>query len=463
MIENETLVGLDIETSNGLGSGSLNSRDKNSSIALMQFSFEDSQIRICRAEEGMRLLSALNDRGTRFIIHNASFELDWFIHKYNFPIHTMKIWCPMTASQIINAGKEIPDEASWISSKMSKKNNDHLGKWNPLIREDDENIANAKTAKFTHNLQATVFRYADGVILEKDQAVSDWAAEPLSEEQIRYAKDDVRYLIQVARNQWEFVKKFGMERVIQLEMELIPATVEMKKNGVKIDLNNWKKSSLEYKEKADKLEVNLNHRMGLELSRREGAVSLFGTIIPKSFKVSSASQLAKYFNIESADEAHLRDISDTDPIINEILEYKECFKISSTYGDNYLGFLDRDDSRIHSMLVQTETATGRFSSRKPNLQNIPRDMLKGFITVDEGNILVTADYSSMESRILAYAAEDENFIRSVNSEDVHWENAKNIFKLPENSTKKEIFYVESFKKNIPGDELRRMAKGVSFG
>jgi DNA polymerase-1 len=69
----------------------------------------------------------------------------------------------------------------------------------------------------------------------------------------------------------------------------------------------------------------------------------------------------------------------------------------------------------------------------------------------------------MESRILAYAAGDENFIKAVNSEDVHWENAKNIFKLPENANKRDLFYVDFFKRSISGDELRRMAKGVSFG
>lgn len=463
MIENETLIGLDIETSNGFGQGSLDARDPNSFIALMQFSFENGDIQIMRAEEGMELLSKLNNKDTRFVIHNAFFELDWFLHKYNFPIHTMNVWCPMTASQILNAGKNIPDKASWLSTKLNKKNIDYLGKWNPLIHENEKNIEEVKTAKFTHNLQATVYRYANEAIIEKDQGNSDWASPNLTEEQIRYAKDDVRYLIQVARNQWKFIQKFNMERVVQLEMELIPATVEMKKNGMKIDTQKWEQAAVEYKKKAQELEVQLNDIMGRELARREGAVSLFGTLIPKAFNVSSSSQVAAYFNLPSADESHLRELVDVDPIVKDILDYKEYFKISSTYGKNYLKFLDPSDKRIHSMLVQTETATGRYSSRRPNLQNIPRDMLKGFITVDDNKVLLTVDYSSMESRILAYVANDENFVKAVNSEDVHWENAKNIFKLPETATKNDVFYIEAFKKNLPGSELRRMAKGVSFG
>lgn len=465
MIENERLIGLDIETSNGFGQGSLDARDPNSFIALMQFSFDgvDEDIRVMRAEEGMKLLGELNTPGTRFIIHNAFFELDWFLHKYDFPIHTMKVWCPMTASQIINAGKNIPDKASWISTKLNKKNIEYLGKWDPLIHEEIGNIEEVKTAKFTHNLQATVYRYANGVVVEKDQGNSDWANPNLTEEQLRYARDDVRYLIEIARNQWEFVKKFDLERVIDLELSLIPATVDMKKNGMKIDTQKWEESASDYKSKALELEEKLNTEMGMELARREGSVSLFGNLVPRAFNVSSSSQVASYFNLPSADESHLRELVDKDPIVRDLLDYKEYFKISSTYGKNYLKFLDPNDSRIHSMLVQTETATGRFSSRRPNLQNVPRDMLKGFLTVDKNKILLTVDYSSMESRILAYAADDEAFIKAVNSEDVHWENAKNIFKLPENASKKDVFYVDAFKKNLPGDELRRMAKGVSFG
>ncbi|MGA1776984.1 MAG: DNA polymerase, partial [Flavobacteriaceae bacterium] len=443
--------------------GSLNARDPESSIALMQFSFEDGQIRVLREQEGMSLLQQLNEQGVRFVIHNAFFELDWFLAKHEFPIHTMKIWCPMTASQILNAGKNIPDEASWLTSKLNKKNIDYLGKWDPILYEQDANMETTTSAKFSHNLQATVYRYANKAIVQKDQGNSDWAAKELTEEQIRYAREDVQYLIEIARNQWNFVKKFNMERVIELEMTLIPATVGMKHNGMKIDTEKWEKSAANYQKMAKNLEENLNDRMGRELARREGQVSLFGTVIPKAFNVASPSQLTKYFNVESADESHLRELSDKYPIIKEILEFKEYSKIASTYGKNYLKFLDPKDSRIHSMLVQTETATGRYSSRRPNLQNIPRDMLKGFITVDESNVLLTVDYSSMESRILAYAAGDENFIKAVNSADVHWENAKNIFKLPENATKSDVFYVEAFKKNISGDELRRMSKGVSFG
>ena len=458
---NSPLVAFDIETSNGRGSGSLNPRDPESFIGLYQFAFEDGSIVLKRGEEGIDLVNKLIEENYTFIIHNAFFEADWLLVKHSVPIEKMNFWCTMLASQILNAGKNIPDKASWVAAQKNAKNLDYVGRWNPLMEENDQNITNfKKPGRFSHNLQAVVYRYSENLI-EKDQGDSDWGREKLREDQLRYAKDDVRYLIDVALKQKHFVEQLNLSKIIDLEMKLIPATVDMKDQGMKINVDNWRKSSEEYLREAEELETELNYSLGMELAEREDQESLFGNHIVRDFKVSSASQLAKFFNVDSADEQHLRQIDH--PLIHKILRYKENFKIASTYGDGYLKYIDDVDSRIHSLLVQAETATGRFSSRKPNLQNIPGDMLKGFLSYDEGNLLVTIDYSSVESRILAYASGDPEYIKSVNSSDVHWENAKNIFGLPEDAKRSDVFFIEAFDKSIKGDELRRMSKGVSFG
>ena len=456
---NNKLVGFDIETSDGFGHGSLNPRDPNSFIGLYQFAFEDGTVVFKRNEEGIQLVKKLIDENYTFIIHNAFFEADWLLVKYQIPIENMSFWCTMLASQILNAGKNIPDKASWVAAQKNAKNLEYVGRWNPLLEEKDENIKNyKKPGRFSHSLQAVVYRYANKLI-EKDQGDSDWGKEELDAEQLRYAEDDVKYLIEVARNQLKFSEELSLGKVLDLEMKLIPATVDMKDQGMKINVDNWRKSSEDYLWEAKNLEEELNQKLGMELAKKEDETSLFGNHIVRDFKVSSASQLAKFFGLESADEQHLRQVDH--PLIHKILKYKENFKIASTYGDGYLKYIDDYDSRIHSLLVQAETATGRFSSRKPNLQNIPGDMLKGFLSYDKGNILVTIDYSSVESRILAYAADDPEYIKAVNSSDVHWENAKNIFSLPDDADRKGVFSVNG--KSLRGDDLRRMSKGVSFG
>lgn len=452
------LVGFDIETSDGHGHGSLNPREPDSFIGLLQFAFEDGTIELHRSDTGIPLVEKLIEEGYTFIIHNAFFEADWLLVKHNIPIHRMKFWCTMVASQVLNAGKNIPDKASWISAQKNAKNLDFVGRWNPLMEEKDTNITGfKKPSRFSHALQAVVYRYSEKLI-EKDQGDSDWGREELHPDQLRYAKDDVRYLIEVAQGQKKFVERLHLDKVIDLEMKLIPATVSMKHQGMKINVDNWKKSSEEYLEQAKSLENELNYSLGMELAKREDEKSLFGDYVVRSFKVSSATQLASFFDIESADEQHLRQVDH--PLVHKVLDYKEYFKIASTYGDGYLKYIE-DDGRIHSLLIQTETATGRFSSRRPNLQNIPGTMLKGFLSYDEGNILLTVDYSSVESRILAYAAEDPEYIKAVNSSDVHWENAKNIFGLPPDASRKGVFSVAG--KSLSGEELRRMSKGVSFG
>jgi len=458
---NTPLVAFDIETSDGRGAGSLNPRDPMSFIGLYQFGFDDGTIILKRGKEGIDFVKQLMEENYTFIIHNAFFEADWLLVKHNIPIEKMNFWCTMLASQILNAGKNIPDKASWVAAQKNAKNLDHVGRWNPLMQENDQNITNfKKPGRFSHALQAVVYRYSDNLI-EKDQGDSDWGRENLSEDQLRYAKDDVRYLIPTALRQKEFVEQLKLERIFELEMSLIPATVDMKDQGMKINVDNWRKSSEEYLEEAESLESELNHALGMELAEREDEKSLFGNYVVRDFKVSSNAQLAHFFGLESADEQNLRQVDH--PLIHKILKYKENFKIASTYGDGYLKYIDDSDSRIHSLLIQAETATGRFSSRRPNLQNIPGDMLKGFLSYDEGNLLVTIDYSSVESRILAYAAEDPEYIKAVNSSDVHWENAKNIFSLPEDAKRSDTFYIDAFDKSIKGDELRRMSKGVSFG
>lgn len=446
MIDNERLIALDIETSNGRGSGSLEPRDEGSVIALVQLGYEDGTIEIHDWNEDTEAkIARLIDEDYRFVIHNASFELDWFGLKSNlrFP----KLWCTMVASQVLNAGKRGVDEATALSGRLEEKDTSHVGLYDLMFEEQDENIeVNKKSSsKFSNSYQAVVYRYA-GVKVTKDQGNSDWLRRPLSPEQIRYAKDDVRYLIKVARNQWNFVKKLKLQNVIELEMRLLNVLADMKITGTKIDIEPWRESAQVYAAKAQELEEELNYKLGLELAEREGELSLFGTYVPKAFKVSSPTQLARFFDLEKADESTLRAIEH--PLMPKILEYREADKIAGTYGDGYLKYIWPQDSRIHSNLIQAETATGRLSSRRPNLQNVPPDMIKSFITTDEGKVLMMADYSAVESRILAYVARDANFIEIVNAKDIHSENARRIFNIPPDS---------------PVDpELRRRAKVLSF-
>ena len=141
------------------------------------------------------------------------------------------------------------------------------------------------------------------------------------------------------------------------------------------------------------------------------------------------------------------------PIIPAILEYRTIQKLKSTYCDGLVKVVD-SDGRIHSTFQQTETRTGRLSSTEPNLQNIPvrqelgRELRKYF-TCDEGNVLIDADYSQIELRVLAAIADDKNMIDAFNNNnDIHSITASQVFNMP-------LEMVTSV--------MRSRAKAVNFG
>lgn len=149
----------------------------------------------------------------------------------------------------------------------------------------------------------------------------------------------------------------------------------------------------------------------------------------------------------------LDSLRDKHPVINEILEYRALQKLKSTYCEGLLKVID-NDGRIHSTLNQTETRTGRISSAEPNLQNIPvrtelgRE-LRRFFNAKDGCLLVDADYSQIELRVLAALAEDENMINAfVSGADIHSITASQILGVPLDEI-------------TPSD--RRKAKAVNFG
>lgn len=142
------------------------------------------------------------------------------------------------------------------------------------------------------------------------------------------------------------------------------------------------------------------------------------------------------------------------PIIEEILEYRQVTKLNSTYAEGLLKQIEAD-GRIHTVFKQTGTATGRLSSAEPNLQNIPirtelgKELRRYFTAENDKYLLIDADYSQIELRLLAALAEDEAMIAAFESgEDIHTATAANVFGVP----------VE-----MVTPELRKRAKAVNFG
>uniref|UniRef100_UPI003FEE29C4 DNA polymerase n=1 Tax=Candidatus Fimivicinus sp. TaxID=3056640 RepID=UPI003FEE29C4 len=131
----------------------------------------------------------------------------------------------------------------------------------------------------------------------------------------------------------------------------------------------------------------------------------------------------------------LESLADEHPVVERILEYRTLAKLKSTYCEGLIKGIN-PDGRIHSTLNQTETRTGRISSTEPNLQNIPvrQDLgreMRRFFRAKEGCVLVDADYSQIELRVLAHMADDPAMIEAFNSEaDIHTITASQVFNMP---------------------------------
>lgn len=241
------------------------------------------------------------------------------------------------------------------------------------------------------------------------------------------------------------LKEFGLEKLYyELELPLARVLARMENNGIRTDRKALESFSLELGEKIEALQSNIwfqaGHEFNINSPKQLSAVLYDELLLPNSKKGSTAAEV-------------LQELRFYNPVIDDILEYRELTKLKSTYADGLREFIT-EDGRIHTTFQQTVTATGRLSSINPNLQNIPirkqsGSELRKMFVADEGNVLVDSDYSQIELRLLAAISGDENMIEAFTSgEDFHAVTASKVFNVP-------LSQVDS--------TLRSRAKAVNFG
>jgi len=236
----------------------------------------------------------------------------------------------------------------------------------------------------------------------------------------------------------------------QLEHPLISVLYDMEKAGFLLDADVLRELQVIYSEKIDTLQKEIIKQAGEDFnvnSPKQLEVILF-----EKLKLPLPSKKTK--TGYSTDVEVLEKLFDEHPIVPLILEYRKLAKLKSTYIDGLLDYAQKDDKRVHSNFHQTVTATGRLSSSDPNLQNIPvktedgREIRKAFVA-KEGCLLIGADYSQIELRVLAHIADDKNMINAfIDGADIHASTASEVFDVPINEVT---------------PQLRSQAKAVNFG
>ena len=234
----------------------------------------------------------------------------------------------------------------------------------------------------------------------------------------------------------------------EVELPLAKVLYGMEKRGFRVDRAALERFGEEITRSAETEEQEIYFLAGGEFNinspKQLGNVLFEKLMLPHYRKTKSGY---------STDAEVLERLLPYHPIVELILDYRKDSKLKSTYCDGLAKQITAD-GRIHTTFKQTQTLTGRLSSAEPNLQNIPVRGDKGrelrrFFVADEGSVLIDADYSQIELRVMAHVSGDETLINAfMNGEDIHTVTASQVFRVPANSVT---------------PEMRKRAKAVNFG
>ena len=237
-----------------------------------------------------------------------------------------------------------------------------------------------------------------------------------------------------------------------IEMPLVDVLFAMEREGVRIDTDYLKHYSLQLQE--EKLEIENKIYSYANKTFNIASPKQLGEILFDELKIVDKAPKTATKQYSTAEDV-LQKMIDKHPIVPLILEYRSLSKLISTYLEALPKLISPTTNRLHTTFNQTVTATGRLSSNNPNLQNIPirtergREMRKAFVPRNDEYVLMAADYSQIELRIIASLSGDKNMIEAFKSHyDIHAATAAKIYKLP--------------MEEVTSD-LRRNAKSVNFG
>ncbi len=245
------------------------------------------------------------------------------------------------------------------------------------------------------------------------------------------------------------IENEGMTSLLEnIEMPLTEVLASMEHFGVRVDADGVKEFGTYLTEMIEETSQMIyddaGHTFNISSPKQLGTVLFEELGLPAKKKTKSGY---------STNADVLEELRNHSPIVDNVLKYRQYTKLNSTY---VVGLLDKiaEDGRIHTCFKQTETRTGRISSTEPNVQNIPvrtelGSRMRNFFVADEGKVLLDADYSQIELRVMAHLSGDRNMIDAfVSGEDIHTSTAAQVFDMPP---------------VMVTSEMRSAAKAVNFG
>ncbi len=279
-------------------------------------------------------------------------------------------------------------------------------------------------------------------------SMRDIAPEKVSD----YAAEDADITFQLKPKLLPDLEKEDLVKLYtELEMPLVDVLTQMEYNGVRIDADFLKAYSVELGESIKAKEAQIHEKAGIKfniLSPKQVGEALFVKMkIPYRWRKTKSGQY-------STNEEKLTELAENHEIVKDILDYRKLNKLKSTYVDALPRLINPKTSRVHSSFNQARAATGRLSSENPNLQNIPirdeagRKIRKAFVPRSEEYIMLAADYSQIELRLIAEISNETAMLEAFQKgQDIHRATAAKVYDVP---------YEEVTK------DQRRAAKTVNF-
>lgn len=249
----------------------------------------------------------------------------------------------------------------------------------------------------------------------------------------------------------EAISQLNMKKLYyEVELPLAKVLAHMEYYGFKVDIDVLNQLGDSYNQEIEQLTNEIYELAGQEFNI--SSPKQLGFIL---FEKLNLPVIKKTKTGYSTDAEVLEKLKGLHEIVEKILRYRQLVKLKSTYIDGLLNVVDKETSKVYSTFNQTVTNTGRISSQDPNLQNIPvkteegKEIRKAFVPQNDEYVLVDADYSQIELRVLAHISQDPKLIEAFyNDEDVHTKTASQVFNIP----KEEVTPL-----------MRSRAKAVNFG
>ena len=386
-------------------------------------------------------LKKLFDSPVTIVMHNAKFDLE--VLYYN-------CFCGGNADAKIKAGaRKIDDEMDLFAefeddsacekegstgcvdfgsfdfffSSKAKIFDTMIAAW---VLEPDRSEKNAFSLEFLSEKKLKLKGVEFAEIVEKGRTFADVPLDIAA----NYGAEDADFTLQLHSALSKELSDNKLDSVFQGEMKVLPVLAKMEIEGIHLSPEKLEEYSVELSSSIKALETEIfsmaGHEFNISSTKQLGTV-LFDEMGLKGKKKTKSGSY-------STDEESLKSLSGN-PIVEKILDFRGKSKLLSTYVDALPGLAD-ENGRIHTSFIQTGTATGRLSSREPNLQNIPvREeagrRIRSAFTAADGKILISADYAQIELVVLAHLSGDENLCAAFNEGvDVHKSTASLIYGVP---------------------------------